>query len=101
MKEKEKTNFQPEGIKKENDQNTKERRKKKGKARKLEENWNLLRECIQYIEENEPLLIASRMERSYDQEKRLTMWERETSKPKTLTKPKLKEERDKENFWNT
>ena len=41
------------------------------------------------------------MERSYDQEKRLTMWERETSKPKTLTKPKLKEERDKENFWNT
>ena len=47
------------------------------------------------------MLIASRMERSYDQEKRLTMWERETSKPKTLTKPKLKKERDKEKFWNT
>ena len=40
------------------------------------------------------------MERSYYQEKRLEMWEREASTPKTLTKQKLKEERDKENFWN-
>ena len=29
---------------------TEKRRKKKEKARKLEENWKLLRECIQYLE---------------------------------------------------
>ena len=63
----------------------------------MEDSWKMMKECIQYLKQNEPWLIASRLERQHDQEKRLEMWEQDASKTKPL-KPKLKEERAKEIF---
>jgi hypothetical protein len=76
-----------------------EKTKKKERASKLEERWRLMHECIEYLEKNEPWLIASRLERQHDQNKRLKMWEQEASKIKPQ-KLRLKDETAKEIFWN-
>ena len=56
-----------------------EKRKKKETARRLEASWDLLRPSLELIEENETWSIASRMERQYNQERRMEMWEQDMS----------------------
>jgi hypothetical protein len=47
------------------------------KAKKLSDKWELLRLCTAYIEENEEWLIADRLERSYNDQQRQLLWEKE------------------------
>ena len=45
------------------------RRDQKEKARMLEAKWDLMKDCVTYLEENEEWFIASMMERMYDEER--------------------------------
>ena len=81
------------------------KRKKLEKAKKLKSKWELMRICLEFIEQNEDWLIASRMERQYDEEKRKELWEKELrfkkieeKKNKNLGKIKTKEETEKLNL---
>ena len=55
----------------------KKREENKARARQLQDHWDLMKVCVDYIEENEDWLIANRMERSYQDEERQRAWERE------------------------
>ena len=43
----------------------------------LGDQWDLLEVCVKYIEENEDWLTTNRLERSYQQEEKKKMWEKE------------------------
>ena len=53
------------------------REEKQTTAKQLQDHWELMKVCVKYIEENEDWLIANRLERSYQEEERQRMWERE------------------------
>ena len=77
----------------------KKREEKNAGARQLQDYWEQMRMCVDYIEENEVWLRTNRMERSYQKEEREKAWEREEK----LARGKLKksEMRRVKKFDNT
>ena len=48
---------------------------KKRRTRQVEDHWEKIKTCVDYTEKNKDWLIASRLERSYQEEEREKMWE--------------------------
>ena len=71
----------------------KKRLEKISRAKKLNEKWELLRLCLNFIEENEEWLIADRLEREYNEEKRKELWEKEMRFKKISEKRRKKLEK--------
>ena len=99
--------YKQEKIRKED-----EKKERLDKAKKLKENWELMRLCVEYIEENEEFLKENEKERDERRKKEIELWEWEEEKKKLKKKDgiavgkqkqkkeELLEKRNKlEGFW--